>query len=197
VLCYHPCYERLVALVRGGVVGALRHLECCRLTQSGSPDPLWTLAPHDLSTLLALDVSRVETLAVDEAAKLGDETVTKLDLVLESGVTASLTLSTTTKRPQRSTKARGVDGMLGFDELDERGAVSFAVPGGEPQTLPCEVADSCHPQDALTRELDHFVECVWRRVAPRTSFAHALRVVEVIEQAHASITTPRRKKRRH
>ncbi len=196
VLRYHPCYERLIALIRGGVVGSLRHLECCRLTQSGSPDPLWTLAPHDLATLVALDGSPVRKLALEPTATLDDQPVTHLDLELESGVTASLTLSTTAKRPRRIVKAEGAEGTLGIDELDERPSVTFAPPGGEPQALPCEVADSCYPQDALSRELDHFVECVWRRVAPRTSFAHALEVVDIIERAQASTAAPRRRKRR-
>ncbi|MBW2459758.1 MAG: Gfo/Idh/MocA family oxidoreductase [Deltaproteobacteria bacterium] len=196
VLRYHPCYERLIALVRGGVLGQLRHLGCIRLTQSGSPDPLWTLAPHDLATLVALDSSDVDTLDLETNATHGDETVTKLHVRLESGVTAALTLSTTAKHPERLTRAEGEDGTLGFDELDPRGAVNFAPPGGEPQALPCEVSETCHPSDALCRELDHFAECVWRRVAPRTSFAHALKVVDIIERAQAPQKPSRRGKRR-
>ncbi len=111
-------------------------------------------------------------------------------------MTADLIVSTNAKHPERITRAEGEDGALGFDELDPRGAVTFASPGGEPQALPCEVSETCHPNDALCRELDHFVECVWRRVAPRTSFAHALKVVDIIERAQNPRRGTRRGKRR-
>jgi predicted dehydrogenase len=165
VLRFDLRVERFVSALRTGRVGQLREVRTRRLTQSGSPAPLWTLAPHDVATLLALDGGHVDD--VEARPNDGEATPkagTQITLAFESGLTAAVEVDTRADRPCRQTRARGTDGLLVLDEL--RGD-----PSGDP----------------LRSELDHFVDCVATRQAPRTSFFEGLAVVDVLERAEEAL----------
>src|SRR5262249_1299609 len=59
LLRYHPAIERLVDLAHDGALGELEALDAERLSVSGSEEAsvLWTLGPHDMSVLYALDAA--------------------------------------------------------------------------------------------------------------------------------------------
>jgi predicted dehydrogenase len=155
VLRFDSRVSDFVSALRGGAVGELRELRAQRLTTSGSPDPLWTLAPHDLATLFAIDPSEVEHVAMTDGPH-GHV----LTLRLASGLKASVEVATTATHSRRQTRVRGTDGLLVLDEM------------GTPTKV-----------DALTCELDHFVDCVETRRRPRTCFAEGLAVVDVLARA--------------
>ena len=160
ILRFDERVERFVRAAKSGRVGPLREVRARRLTTSGSPAPLWTLAPHDVATLLAIDggpVADVKASAADGA--------TRLTLTFASGLHARIEVDTRADAPCRQTRARGSDGLLVLDELR-------SPPG----------------RDALGRELDHFVDCVTSRRSPRSSLAEGLAVVEVLERAQIAST---------
>jgi predicted dehydrogenase len=157
VLRYHAGLSALIARARRGELGRLEALQALRFTGSGSPDPLWTLGPHDVSTLVAIDPSPIEAL---EASEHGG--VVSLSLALRSGLSATVDLSTTVPTFARFTQVKGTRASASYDELEAK-----------PKT------------DPLVRQLDHFAACVRSRRRPRTSFDDAVRVVEVLEQASA------------
>jgi predicted dehydrogenase len=170
VLRYHPAVERLVALIGAGAVGALREITFVRCTQSGSPDPLWTLAPHDLATLHAIDPAPPRAIEAHHRAS-----AVHLDLELASGLRVSLTASTTAD-PRRLTLAVGTRGHLAFDEL--AGTLSLALCSAPPRTLPLTATGP------LDLELDHFARCIRDRRPPRTSFDESARIIDTLERAH-------------
>lgn len=86
----------------------------------------------------------------------------EIDIRLASGTSANLCVTTTAAMPLRQTRVIGSDGSLFLDEL-----VAF--------------------EDALRRELDHFVDCVRSRKTPRTSFDDSVRIVETLELAEARL----------
>jgi predicted dehydrogenase len=158
VLRFHPLVCDFVDDVRGGSVGRVRKVHARRFTQSGSPDALWTLGPHDLANLRAIDDSDVVSLQ-----KNGHNGCVALTLQLASGLEASIEISTQAEHAERTTVVVGSAGTANLDELRDG-----------------------QKADALARELEHFANCVQRRLEPRTSFADARWVVATLERADAT-----------
>jgi predicted dehydrogenase len=173
---FHPAHARLGALVREGAVGALRGFSSRRVTESRSPEPLWTLLPHDLATMHALDASPV--VEIRAAACLGG---VRVKLGLASGLAATLFASTHGVTATRYLRATGTDGTVELDELAPGGARLMARRGdGRGTTLAL-------PADPLRLELEHFAACVTERRIPETCFAEALFVVETLERCHRAL----------
>ena len=155
ILRFDERVERFVQAARSGRVGPLREIRARRLTRSGSPHPLWTLAPHDVATLLSIDGGPVaDVRAVRSGA------ITHLELTFASGLHARIDVATESATPCRQTRARGSGGLLVLDELRSKAG------------------------DPLGCELDHFAEAVITRRTPRTSLAEGLAVVSILERAH-------------
>ena len=92
LLRYHPSVERLITLVRDGTLGEFKRLDARRVSVAGdrSASAVWTLGPHDLSVLHAIDPAPIRHFSM-QARPSGDPTL--LDLTLCSGVRAVLFLS--------------------------------------------------------------------------------------------------------
>ncbi len=157
LLRYHPAVQGIVALAHAGGLGQIRELSGRRMTQSGSPSPLWVLGPHDLSTLHAIDPAAVANVLV-RPAKGG----VQLDLRLESGTRARFELSTTAVDPARQLLVAGSLRTVDLDELRR----------------------CAHPLD---RQLDHFAACVRSRTTPLTCFDEGSRVVPPLERAQQQL----------
>lgn len=184
ILRYHPAVEQLIALVRGGAVGPVRELCSWRRTGSHSPDPLWTLAPHDLSTLHALDGSAVAQLTAAADRRSDDPGAVRLSLTLASGLQASLELSTTAPRPERRLIVRGDSGLIAVDELAPDSPLTFVISAAPAARRVAQAAaelSRSRPAEPLQRQLDHFVSCVRSRREPRTSLSEGEWIVAVLE----------------
>lgn len=191
VLRYHAAVVRVVELVQSGKVGVVHRVEGRRWTQSGSADPLWTLGPHDLSTLHAIDGSAVR----DVSAQLGvltqpspgtDPPVT-LEIRLESGLEACFELSTAASRPDRRLTVSGSGGQLELDELDPSSPLSFVPSSSAADRRAIEL----EPVEPLAEELSHLAQCLKSRSEPRTSLKEAAWVVAQLERAQAVGRPPR------
>ncbi len=197
VLRFHPAVSRLVALARDGSMGALRHLEARRHTASGSPEPLWTLGPHELSTLHALDPSGVVEL--DAARGTGADAAVTVRLRLASGLCASLSWSTRARGLARCLVLRGERRLAFLDELDGSGSLRLGEVArhraeGELLELPEGARVAVVPSrvevpnaDPLARQVDHFARCVAERSPPLTGFDEGLWVVETLARAQAHL----------
>jgi predicted dehydrogenase len=176
VLRYHPAYEELGRLVASGAIGHLRHFSARRFTQSGTARPLWALAPHDLATLRALDVTPVRRTTLRQ-----DGPTTTFDLRMTSGLTASLELATTASSPLRSVVVHGSDGVLHLDEL------AGTLARVEPDALHTIATP---PLDPLAREIDDLVRAVRARSEPRSDVDTATWIVETLERAERTLARP-------
>lgn len=191
VLRFHPAYQRLVSVVRDGLAGGLEQVLGRRLTQSGSPAPLWTLGPHDLCTLHALDPSPVCEVAVTTVSDDRGDHAAELELALRlaSGLRARFRLATSAPVPARELVVRGRYRVLGVDELDACSGVRVAWPAdsGQGEDFPLAASSlrvlAVASADPLAAELDHFAACVLSRAEPMTSFEEGAWVVDVLERA--------------
>jgi len=186
VLRYHPAVERVIEMVHRGAIGKVRSVSGRRWTQSRSVDPLWTLGPHDLSTLHAIDSAAVEGVAARTAGPVpGAESTDRsvvLELVLGTKLEARFELSTTADRGERWLTVAGDHGWLRIDELAPASALAWSDGRGDGQPGRIELA-SVEP---LRAELDHLAQCVRFRREPRTSFAEATWVVQQLELAQST-----------
>ncbi|MSP25870.1 MAG: Gfo/Idh/MocA family oxidoreductase [Myxococcales bacterium] len=162
VLRFHAATLELVRSCHAGELGTLQRISAVRATQSGSPDALWTLGPHELATLTALDPSRVVSL---DAARDGDSTVARL--ALASGLSARFSWSTRALAPLRRTVIHGTRGTATLDELDP-------LSGSDP----------------LDAELDAFADAIATRTRPRADFVEGARVVQLLERIERALITP-------
>jgi predicted dehydrogenase len=174
VLRYHPAVACLINACTSGAVGSMRRAHFRRYTSSATAQPLWALAPHDIATCHALDASPLSALDIDER---GD--AVHLELVLESGMSIAVDVSTRASEPMRRTTVSGSDGSIALDELS--GALLLSRSDAAPRALDFTNGD------ALAFELDHFVACVRDRQTPRTSFDESVHIVQILERAQAAL----------
>ncbi|MGK3999484.1 Gfo/Idh/MocA family protein [Sorangium sp. So ce1024] len=139
LLRYHPSVVHLIALARERRLGELVSLSAARLSTGGAGgacSALWTLGPHDLSVLAAIDPSPL----VEARGHLspGGDRVT-VELRLESGLAAQIELGSSSPTKERRLRLAGSARVAVFDDvrapdrllmLDGRGAVAGGIAAG-------------------------------------------------------------------
>ncbi|MGK4001686.1 Gfo/Idh/MocA family oxidoreductase [Sorangium sp. So ce1036] len=192
LLRYHPSVVHLVALARERRLGELVRFSAARLSTGGggARSALWTLGPHDLSVLSALDPSPlVEARA---RASVSGERVT-LEARLESGLVAEIELCSSSPTKERRLRLAGAARVALFDDvrapdrlllLDGRGAAG-AADGGE-------LAPAGHElrvpwREPLSVEVEHFLRCVEERAPPRSPLDEGAAVVRILERVEATL----------
>lgn len=153
---YDAAAVALLDAVRTGVIGELVHVRAVRRGgRMRTEGPLWSLAPHDLSLLLALTGSEPDSVRTG---------VSTLALTFPSGLTADIVASFGGRRVRRFV----VTGTTGSAVLDD-GVLTL---NGQRVALP--------PYEPLQAELVHFVHCVRTRERPLTDGREALPVVRIL-----------------
>ncbi|WP_437951911.1 Gfo/Idh/MocA family oxidoreductase [Sorangium sp. So ce296] len=202
LLRYHPSVVHLVALARERRLGDLVSFSAARLSTGGAGggarSALWTLGPHDLSVLSALDPSPL----VEARAHLspGGEHVT-LSARLESGLTAQIELCSSSPTKERRLRLAGSARVALFDDvrapdrlalLDARGATACALLGdrAERDALARVVEErevEVPWREPLSVEIEHFLRCVEDRAPPLTPLDEGAAVVRVLERVEATL----------
>ncbi|WP_437722914.1 Gfo/Idh/MocA family protein [Sorangium sp. So ce861] len=202
LLRYHPSVVHLVALARERRLGDLVSFSAARLSTGGAGggarSALWTLGPHDLSVLSALDPSPL----VEARAHLspGGEHVT-LSARLESGLTAQIELCSSSPTKERRLRLAGSARVALFDDvrapdrlalLDARGAAAGAllVERADRDAL-ARVVEGREVEvpwrEPLSVEIEHFLRCVEDRAPPLTPLDEGAAVVRILERVEATL----------
>jgi predicted dehydrogenase len=178
LLRYHPAVVRLVELCAAGALGPLRRFEATRLSVAGdrSASALWTLGPHDLSVLHALDPSPVRALAA-RAAPSGDPALFEAELA--SGLEVSIALSRVAPAKERRIRVTGASGTAVLDDVR---APDRVLLDGDEVVVPW--------REPLAVEVEHFLRCVQDRARPLTSFEEGRLVVQALAAAEESASAP-------
>jgi predicted dehydrogenase len=191
VLRFHPAFETLKALVDAGELGEVRYIHSHRLGLGKfhtENDALWDLAPHDLSMILA--ITGTEPIEVrGEGAALLDHLsdFAHLHMLFPNGLRSHLFTSRLNPYRERRLTVVGTKAMAVFDDVEPwerklavyRHAVwqdsgHWAFTANEPTYVPVEQGMP------LTRELEHFLDCIRTRVRPRTDGEEAISVLRIL-----------------
>ncbi|AEH86653.1 Gfo/Idh/MocA family protein [Mesorhizobium opportunistum] len=191
VLRFHPAFETLKGLIDKGELGEVRYIHSHRLGLGKfhtENDALWDLAPHDLSMILA--ITGTEPIEVrGEGAALLDRLsdFAHLHMRFPNGLRSHLFASRLNPYRERRLTVVGTKAMAVFDDVEPwerklavyRHAVwqdsgQWAFTTNEPSYV--AVAQGM----PLTRELEHFIQCIETRAEPRTSGEEAIRVLRIL-----------------
>ena len=191
---YHPAFIELLAQVKGGAVGKLRHIQANRLAMGrirNTESALFDLCPHDLSLILALTGSLPTHVTCHGAVHVtpGIVDVVSTGLGFVGGVSASMTTSWINPIKEHQLIVTGHSGSLLFDDtkpwpekltlfsdhITQVGEL-FVVERASPIHLPVE------EKEPLKEEVAAFIEvCQTGKPAP-TNGDEGVAVQSVLEQ---------------
>lgn len=199
LLQYHPAYLKLRELVEGGTLGRLQYIYSHRLNFGKirqEENILWSFAPHDVSMILGLaneDPSKVEATGHCYLhGSIADITTTHLDF--PSGLRAHVFVSWLHPTKQQKLVVVGDRGMMEFDDTRDWDEKLMLYPHsvgwklgqpepikGDPEPVALDVGEP------LKNEVQHFLDCLGDRSAPRTDGAEGLRVLRVLCAAQEAL----------
>jgi len=194
LLQYHPIFVALRDMVRDGALGKLRYAYSNRLSMGKfrlEEDAFWSLAPHDVSMLLALfDEAPIEVRGggLDFITPgIADES--RIDMVFPSGGRAHVFASWLHPFKEQRLVVVGDKAMAVFEdsqpEWDKKlvlykHAVDMSEAVPSPVKADPEYIDVPRGEP-LKSECQHFLDCVANGTTPFTDAEEALRVLRVLE----------------
>jgi predicted dehydrogenase len=191
VLRFHPAFETLKDLIDRGDLGEIKYIHSHRLGLGKfhtENDALWDLAPHDLSMILAITGAFPVEVRGEGAALLDHlSDFAHLHMRFPNGLRSHLFTSRLNPYRERRLTVVGTKSMAVFDDVEPwsrklavyRHAVwqdsgQWAFTANEPAYV--HVAEGM----PLTRELQHFIDCIETRAEPRTSGEEAIGVLRIL-----------------
>ncbi len=202
ILQYHPAIVSLKQIVDEGRLGDLYYLYSSRLNLGRvrqEENILWSFAPHDISVMLLLTGRLPESVAVFGGTYLQQEIadVTMSTYTFGQGVQAHIFVSWLHPFKEQRLVIVGSKQMAVFDDVATDAKLRIYDKGiawvnGQP--VPRQEAStniqipSTEPLDAECR---HFLECIERRITPRTDGWEGLRVLQVLEASQQSLAQGR------
>lgn len=193
LLQYHPVFVSLRDSVRAGKLGKLRYVYSHRLSMGKfrlEEDAFWSLAPHDVSMILALfesEPTEVRGGGLDFITPgIADES--RIDMVFPGGARAHVFASWLHPFKEQRLVVVGQDGMAVFDDTqpwEQKLAYynhSVDMSGSVPAPVKADVVYATVPQgEPLKSECKHFLDAVKDDTTPFTDAEEALRVLRVLE----------------
>jgi predicted dehydrogenase len=195
LLQYHPAFETLLAMVRAGELGALRYAYSHRLSLGKfriEENALWSLAPHDISMLLALFAEEPERVTGLGAAHVtpGVEDWFRIDLAFSGDRHAHVFASWLHPVKQHQLTVVGAKAMAVFEDSAPAGQKlrlyrhGVDTAGREPQASKAEAEFIAYPAaEPLRRECEHFLGCIAGQANARTGPDEALPVLRTLLRA--------------
>jgi predicted dehydrogenase len=201
---YSPPVLKIKELISQNELGTIYYISSTRVNlglHQSDISVVWDLAPHDLSMLLFwLEETPVRVFAMGKAfVQKGIPDVAFVCMEFASGVIAHVQVSWLSPSKLRRTTIVGSSKMLIYDDTEHIEKVKLYDKGvdfKEPQTfgefqLSYRSGDIVSPKldtyEPLQVEVDHFLNCVLTREAPRSDARSGIRVVRVLEAVDRSM----------
>ena len=193
LLQYHPIFIRLLAMAKGGELGKLQYVYSNRLNQGRvrtEENALWSLAPHDISMILALAGGKPKSVtAMGQAAvQPGIPDIAVAAYEFAGGIKAHLFCSWLNLYKEHRLAVIGDKAMAVFDDsaadwadklvlyphkVEWKGAIpEFIKAAGEKIAV--------EKGEPLRDEIAHFLDCVAGKTTCRTGPGEAIAVLEVL-----------------
>jgi UDP-2-acetamido-3-amino-2,3-dideoxy-glucuronate N-acetyltransferase len=198
ILQYHPAILKLKELISAGELGRIKYIYSSRLNLGklrAEENILWSFAPHDISAVLYLleempvRVSSQGGTYVD--SRVADTTLSTCQFA--SGVNAHIFVSWLHPFKEQKLTIVGGRKMAVFDDVEpERKLVLYSHRIDWVDRMPVAHKDGGQvvpiPKDEpLSRECEHFLECIREKRRPRTDAVGALQVLEVLDACERSL----------
>ncbi len=202
LLQYHPIFINLLALVREGKLGKVQYVYSNRLNQGRvrtEENVLWSLAPHDISMILALagGKPRRVTAMGQAAVQPCIPDIATANFEFSSGLKAHLFCSWLNPYKEHCLVVVGDEAMAVFEDsaakwedklvlyphrVEWKGAIpEFMKAVGETVVVA--------KGEPLRDEVEHFLLCVAGKIACRTGPEEAVPVLEVLAASQRSMDT--------
>ncbi len=191
VLRFHPAFEKLKSLIDASELGEVKYIHSHRLGLGKfhtENDALWDLAPHDLSMILAITGQAPSEVRGEGAAlldRLSD--FAHLHMRFPDGMRSHLFASRLNPYRERRLTVVGTKGMAVFDDVEPwerklaiynhevwQDSGQWVATTNEPTYIPVTGGMP------LTRELEHFIQCIETRETPRTSGEEGVDVLRIL-----------------
>jgi predicted dehydrogenase len=198
LLEYHPAILKLRDLVQAGELGRVQYIVSNRLNLGKvrtEENALWSFAPHDISVILRLvggmPFEVVATGGCYLQPNVADVSVTQL--LFDSGVRAHIFVSWLHPFKEQRLIVIGSRRMASYDDVskelmlyDQR--VDWQA--GQPIPVRGEGTRIAFSADEpLTRECQHFLDCIATRREPLTTGENGVRVLQILHAAQRSLIT--------
>ena len=199
VLRYHPAVRKLLQEVRSGRLGTVRHIYSRRLSLGRfrtEEDVLWSLAPHDISIILAIFGELPQRVSAHGRpilnAHIAD--IARVHLDFANGVTADVAVSWLNPVKEHKLVLIGSRAQAVFDDTakwQEKLQIfdhGIDVSSGLVRVVRAEpVLVRIEEKEPLREECAHFLSCVAASKTPRTDSIEGLRVLRVLDAAASSM----------
>ncbi len=198
ILEYHPAIIKLKELVASGELGELHYLYSNR-TNLGKvrqeENILWSFAPHDIDVILLLMGGLPEWASTSGESYLQHEIadVTMTCLGFPGKARAHIFVSWLHPLKEQKLVVIGSRKMAIFDDVVKDGKLRLFDKGidmkdGRPVIRQTSESTLFFPEtEPLREELQHFLDCLRTRRAPRTDGQNGLRVLRVLDACQRSL----------
>jgi len=203
LLEYHPAVNKIRDIVQAGELGDVYYIYTQRVNLGrirGDENAMWSFAPHDISQILyILGEEPVDVSARGQSyIQDGIEDVVFLSLFFKNRRMAHIHISWLDPHKMRSTTVVGSKKMLVFDDAATTEKLRIYDSGAQQQAtssygeaIQVRFGDIQIPHLATTEplklEFQHFIQCVNKRLTPRSDAKDGLRVVRILEAAQKSL----------
>ena len=194
LLQYHPVFVELRDRVQAGELGKLRYAYSTRASMGifrTQEDVFWSLAPHDVSMLLALFGEEPVTVRGSGADFLTPGVVdeARLDMVFPSGGRAHVFTSWLHPFKEQRLVVVGEDAMAVFDDVAPweeklaiyRHKIDMSGPIPKPERAGAEFI-TVPVGEPLRSECEAFLDAIRTGEPPYTDAEEAIRVLRVLDQ---------------
>ena len=207
LMLYHPAIKQIKKYIDNGELGEIYYSYSLRVnlgTVRSDENSLWSFAPHDLSMLLYLFGSEVESVSARGQSYLQNdlEDVVFLSLYFKDKKMAQIQISWLDPHKERKLTLVGSKKMLVFDDVQAVEKIKIYDKGiskgvgtefdsyGDYLTL--RTGDIYLPHvdmaEPLRLECSHFLDCIKNKTTPLTDGRNGLEVVKILEKAQESLS---------
>ncbi|MBI2091408.1 MAG: Gfo/Idh/MocA family oxidoreductase [Deltaproteobacteria bacterium] len=198
ILEYHPAIDKIREIIHNGELGKINYICSNRLSFGKirrEENILWSFAPHDISVILSiLGKLPVKVSASGESyinPNVAD--ITSSSLSFEDGVKAHIFVSWLHPFKEQKLVIVGTKKMLVFDDTSvEEKLVIYPHKVEWQDAMPVALKAEGEVvrisfEEPLKIECGHFLECITKRLEPKTGSKNGLSVLKVLNALEASL----------
>ena len=199
LLEFHPAIVRLQEMIDQGELGAVEYIYSNRLNMGKvrrEENALWSFAPHDISVILLLlkqmPIQVTATGGTYLQPNIADVTISTM--LFNRGVRAHLFVSWLHPYKEQKLVIVGEHRMAVFDDVRKTDKLQLydkkinLVNGQFVVERPSARTIDFSPEEPLSLECRHFLECVQTRRTPKTDGHDGWRVLRVLEASQRSLS---------